>query len=89
MPTFFFQQNKLLSLSGMYDGDYLSAAAYKSISYLDGGHYGGYNHIVYQGLWGNRWGYSIFRAVAALVADGNGGYKYGVVDLNGGGISLE
>lgn len=84
-----FQQNKLLSLSGMYDGEYLSAAAYNSISGLDGaGFHGGYNHIVYQ-IVGQPLGVFYLPRNAGLVADGNGGYKYGVVDLNGGGISLE
>ena len=44
-----FQRNKLLSLSGMYNGEMLSASEYKSLASLDGaGFHGGYNHIVYQ-----------------------------------------
>lgn len=44
-----FQRNKLLSLSGMYNGEMLSAPEYKSLAGLDGaGFHGGYNHIVYQ-----------------------------------------
>ena len=44
-----FQQNKLLSLSGMYGGENISAPEYKSLASLDGaGFHGGYNHIVYQ-----------------------------------------
>nr|WP_234819898.1 SusC/RagA family TonB-linked outer membrane protein [Bacteroides zoogleoformans] len=84
-----FQRNKLLSLSGMYDGEYLSAATYKSISSLDGaGFHGGYNHIVYQ-IVGQPLGVFYLPRNSGLVTDGNGGYKYGVADLNGGGISLE
>lgn len=44
-----FQRNKLLSLSGMYNGEMISAPEYKSLASLDGaGFHGGYNHIVYQ-----------------------------------------
>ena len=44
-----FQRNKLLSLSGMYNGEYMSAPQYTPIADLTGaGFHGGYNHIVYQ-----------------------------------------
>lgn len=44
-----FQQNKLLSLSGVYKGQQMSAPEYTGISDLNGaGFHGGYNHIVYQ-----------------------------------------
>ena len=42
-----FQRNKLLSLSGMYNGEYMSAPQYTPIADLTGaGFHGGYNHIV-------------------------------------------
>lgn len=84
-----FQRNKLLSLGGLYDGEYISAAQYKSISSLDGaGFHGGYNHIVYQ-IVGQPLGVFYLPHSNGLVSDGNGGYKYEVSDLNGGGVSLE
>lgn len=44
-----FQKNKLLSLNGMYNGEYISASEYTVIAGLDGaGFHGGYNNIVYQ-----------------------------------------
>lgn len=84
-----FQQNKLLSLGGMYEGEYIGAPEYKSISSLDGaGFHGGYNHIVYQ-IVGQPLGVFYLPKSNGLVPDGNGGYKYEVADLNGGGVSLE
>lgn len=84
-----FQQNKLLSLSGVYNGERIAAAEYKSISSLDGaGFHGGYNHIAYQ-IVGQPLGVFYLPHSTGLVSDGNGGYKYGVADLNGNGISLE
>lgn len=84
-----FQQNKLLSLSGVYNGEYIEATEYKSISSLDGaGFHGGYNHIAYQ-IVGQPLGVFYLPKSTGLVSDGNGGYKYGVADLNGGGVSLE
>ncbi|WP_455672290.1 SusC/RagA family TonB-linked outer membrane protein [Phocaeicola sp.] len=84
-----FQRNKLLSLGGMYDGEYIGTAEYKSISSLDGaGFHGGYNHIVYQ-IVGQPLGVFYLPHSNGLVSDGNGGYKYDVADLNGDGVSLE
>lgn len=84
-----FQKNKLLSLGGMYNGEYVGAPEYKSIASLDGaGFHGGYNHIVYQ-IVGQPLGVFYLPHSTGLVADGNGGYKYGVADLNGEGVSLE
>lgn len=84
-----FQQNKLTSLGGNYNGEYIRAAEYQSISSLDGaGFHGGYNHIVYQ-IVGQPLGVFYLPRSNGLVSDGNGGYKYEVADLNGGGVSLE
>lgn len=85
----FFQQNKLLSLGGMYNGEYIGATEYKSISSLDGaGFHGGYNHITYQ-IVGQPLGVFYLPHSNGLASDGNGGYNYEVADLNGGGVSLE
>lgn len=84
-----FQRNKLLSLSGTYNGENISAPEYKSLASLDGaGFHGGYNHIVYQ-IVGQPLGVFYLPHSNGLVSDGDGGYIYGIADLNGGGISLE
>lgn len=62
---------------------------YKSLASLDGaGFHGGYNHIVYQ-IVGQPLGVFYLPHSNGLVSDGDGGYTYGIADLNGGGISLE
>lgn len=84
-----FQQNKLLSLSGTYEGQTISALAYKSISSLNGaGFHGGYNHIVYQ-IVGQPLGVFYLPHCTGLKSDGNNGYTYEIADLNGSGISQE
>lgn len=83
------QQNKLLSLSGMYNGKWISAAEYTAIAGLNGaGFHGGYNNIVYQ-IVGQPLGVFYLPKCNGLVPDGNGGYKYDVADLNGNGVNLE
>lgn len=83
------QRNKLLSLSGMYDGKWISAAEYTAIAGLDGaGFHGGYNNIVYQ-IVGQPLGVFYLPHCNGLVSDGNGGYKYDIADLNGGGVNME
>ena len=84
-----FQRNKLLSLSGMYNGEAISAPEYKSLASLDGaGFHGGYNHLVYQ-IVGQPLGVFYLPHCKGLVSDGNGGYTYDIADLNGEGVSLE
>ena len=83
------QRNKLLSLSGMYDGKWISAAEYTAIAGLDGaGFHGGYNNIVYQ-IVGQPLGVFYLPHCNGLVSNGNGGYKYDIADLNGGGVNME
>lgn len=83
------QRNKLLSLSGMYNGKWISAAEYTAIAGLDGaGFHGGYNNIVYQ-IVGQPLGVFYLPHCNGLVSDGNGGYKYDIADLNGGGADME
>lgn len=73
----------------MYNGEMLSASEYKSLASLDGaGFHGGYNHIVYQ-MVGQPLGVFYLPHSTGLESDGNGGYTYGIADLNGGGVSLE
>ena len=84
-----FQKNKLLSLSGVYNGEYISASEYTAIAGLNGaGTHGGYNNIVYQ-IVGQPLGVFYLPHCEGLVSDGEGGYTYQVADLNGGGVNLE
>lgn len=84
-----FQHNKLLSLSGTYDGQNISAAQYKSLASLNGaGFHGGYNHIVYQ-IVGQPLGVFYLPHSTGLKSDGNNGYTYGIEDINSGGVNLE
>lgn len=84
-----FQKNKLLSLSGVYNGEYISASEYTAIAGLNGaGIHGGYNNIVYQ-IVGQPLGVFYLPHCEGLVSDGEGGYTYQIADLNGGGVNLE
>ena len=84
-----FQKNKLLSLSGVYNGEYISASEYTAIAGLNGaGTHGGYNNIVYQ-IVGQPLGVFYLPHCESLVSDGEGGYTYQIADLNGGGVNLE
>ena len=84
-----FQQNKLLSLSGMYKGEQMSAPEYTSISDLNGaGFHGGYNHIVYQVV-GQPLGVFYLPHCIGLTQQEDGSYRYEIADLNGDGVNLE
>lgn len=84
-----FQQNKLLSLSGMYGGENISAPEYKSLASLDGaGFHGGYNHIVYQ-MVGQPLGVSICPIARDLLPMEMADIPMTLPSLNGGGVSLE
>jgi TonB-linked SusC/RagA family outer membrane protein len=85
-----FQHNKLLSLSGEFSGEQISAPEYKAISSLNGaGFHGGYNHIVYQ-IVGQPLGVFYLPHCTGLKSDGNGGYTYQIADLNNDGkVSIE
>ncbi|WP_280743358.1 MULTISPECIES: SusC/RagA family TonB-linked outer membrane protein [unclassified Parabacteroides] len=84
-----FQKTKLLSLSGMYNGERMSAPEYISITELNGaGFHGGYNNIVYQ-MVGQPLGVFYLPKSTGLVPNQTGGYTYGIADLNGKGVSLE
>ena len=84
-----FQKNKLLSLSGMYNGEYMSAPLYTPIADVTGaGLHGGYNHIVYQ-IVGQPLGVFYLPHCTGLVQREDGTYAYEIADLGGGGINLE
>ena len=67
----------------------ISASEYTVIAGLGrAGFHGGYNNIVYQ-IVGQPLGVFYLPHCTGLVPDGNGGYKYEIADLNGGGVNLE
>lgn len=84
-----FQRSKLLSLSGNYQGEYISAPVYTPIADVTGaGLHGGYNHIVYQ-IVGQPLGVFYLPHCTGLVQREDGTYAYQIADLDGGGINLE
>ncbi len=84
-----FQQNKLLSLSGTYNGQEMSAPLYTPIADLNGaGFHGGNNHIVYQ-IVGQPLGVFYLPHCTGLTKQADGSYKYEIADLNGGGVNIE
>ena len=83
-----FQSNKLLSLSGWYNGEYISAPDMVPLSSLNGaGLHGGYNSVVYQ-IVGQPLGVFYLPHCTGLVDNGDGTFSYGIEDINGGGVSL-
>ena len=83
-----FQRNKLLSLSGMYNGEYMSAPQYTPIADLTGAGFHGYNHIVYQ-IVGQPLGVFYLPHCTGLIQREDGTYAYEIADLDGGGVDLE
>lgn len=80
-----FQQNKLLSLSGEYNGMTMSAANITSIGSLSGaGQHGGYNNVVYQ-IVGQPLGVFYLPHCTGLEKDEAGHYRYALADLNNDG----
>ena len=77
-----FQKNRLLSLSGEYNGTYLEIAQYSAIAKLNGaGFHGGNNDVTYQVV-GQPLGMFFLPKANGLISDGTGGYTYNVVDLD-------
>ena len=79
------QKNKLISLSGEYNGMAMSAAKVTAMGSLSGaGQHGGYNDVVYQ-IVGQPLGVFFLPHCKGLVEDGNGHYRYDLEDLDGDG----
>ena len=79
------QKNKLISLSGEYEGMQMSAAKVTAMGSLSGaGQHGGYNNIVYQ-IVGQPLGVFYLPHCKGIVPDGNGHYKYDIEDLDQNG----
>lgn len=84
-----FQRNKLLSLDGIYNGEQMNAPQYISVAQLNGaGMHGGHNQIVYHVV-GEPLGVFYLPKSTGLVEGKDGKNKYGIADLNGGGINLD
>lgn len=81
-----YQKNKLLSLSGRYNGMDMSAANITAIGSLDGaGQNGGdNNHVLYQ-IVGQPLGVFYLPHCKGLYVDENGTNKYDIEDLDGNG----
>ena len=79
------QKNKLLSLSGEYEGMQMSAADITAMGALSGaGQHGGYNNVVYQ-IVGQPLGVFYLPHCKGLIEDGNGHYRYDIEDLDKNG----
>lgn len=80
-----FQRNKLLSLSGNYNGYELSAADITAIGGLNGaGQHGGNSNVLYQ-IVGESLGVFYLPHCKGIVDRGNGYMMYDIEDLNGDG----
>ncbi len=76
------QKNKLLSLSGEYNGMQMSAAEVTSIGALSGaGQHGGYNNVVYQ-IVGQPLGVFYLPHCKGIIDDGKGHKCYDIEDLD-------
>ena len=81
-----FQQNKLVSLSGQFGDDYLTAPSMSAIGTINGaGFHGGYNDIVYQAV-GHPLGVFYLPHCTELVRQTDGTYRYEIADLNNDGV---
>lgn len=85
-----FQRNKLVSLSGNYNGMFLSANDRTALGSLNGaGFHGGYNDIVYQ-IVGQPLGVFYLPHCTGLVKRDDGSYAYQIADLDGNGsVNIE
>lgn len=85
-----YQKNKLLSLSGTYMGEELSAKKYMNLGGINGaGFIGGNTEVIYQ-MVGQPLGVFYLPKSNGLINDGLGSYSYNVLDLDGNGtVELE
>ena len=80
-----YQKNKLLSLSGEYNGMQMTASDITPIGSLYGaGQNGGNNNVVYQ-IVGQPLGVFYLPHCKGLTKNGNGNYRYDIADLDGDG----
>ena len=78
-----YQKNKLLSLSGTYMGQEMTAKQYMNLGGMNGaGFIGGYNQIIYQ-MVGQPVGVFYLPKCDGLVDNGFGDYSYHIQDIDG------
>lgn len=84
------QRNKLISLSGDYNGLYMYAPDITALGGLNGaGFHGGNNNIVYQ-IVGQPLGVFYLPHCTGLVKNADGSYSYGIADLDHNGeVNIE
>lgn len=84
------QKNKLISLSGDYNGQHMSAPDITSIGTLNGaGFHGGNNNIVYQ-IVGQPLGVFYLPHCTGLTKNADGSYSYAIADLDDNGtVNIE
>lgn len=84
------QHNKLISLSGDYNGTHMTASKYTAIGSLYGaGFHGGNNKIVYQ-IVGQPLGVFYLPHCTGLTQNDDGSYSYAIADLDGNGeVNIE
>lgn len=81
-----YQKNKLLSLSGTYQGQELSASKYMALGGINGaGFIGGNNNVIYQ-LVGQPLGVFYLPKSNGIINDGFGSYSYNILDLDDDGV---
>ena len=79
------QQNKLISLSGNYNGQHMEANPITPLGSLNGaGFHGGNNDIIYQVV-GEPIGVFFLPHCTGMKSNGDGFYSYEIADLNGDG----
>ena len=79
------QRTRLLSLSGDYNGTYMTASEYTAIGSLNGaGFHGGDNNIVYQ-IVGQPLGVFYLPHCTGLTRNADGSYSYAIADLDHNG----
>ena len=85
-----FQRNKLISLSGRYRGEYMTASDITAIGGLNGaGFHGGNNNIVYQ-IVGQPLGVFYLPHCTGLIRNADGSQSYEIADLdNNGKVNIE
>ena len=82
-----FQRNRLVSLSGWYQGSYLEAPAIQGITAMDGaGFHGGHNDVTYQ-IVGQPLGVFYLPHCTGLEQAEDGTWYYAIADLDGDGTA--
>lgn len=85
-----FQKNKLIKLSGNYNGQYMTASDITAIGGLNGaGFHGGNNNIVYQ-IIGQPLGVFYLPHCTGLIQNTDGSYRYAIEDIDRNGtVNIE